>query len=336
MTAPEIFGQDTNGSAVQRITLSGGGLTVKLLSWGCVVQDLRLSGHAAPLVLGFEDFDPYLHHSPFFGATAGRFANRIRNGRFDIDGIEYRTDRNFLGKHTLHGGAESLGTRNWRFASVDGNSATLEIMDPDGKMGFPGTCRFRAIFSLPGEGRLLIRYESETDRATPVSLAHHSYFNLSEETDIANHELQILADHYLPVDDEAIPLGKPRSVEGTHYDFLEFRQIASIDTAESYDHNYCLSTARRKKQEVARLRSSQSKIVLRLSTTEPGLQFYDGHMIDIPVPGLDGRSYGARAGLCLEPQIWPDAPNRPGYPSSILRPGELYVQETELQFSKIG
>ncbi len=330
----EIFGTTPDGNPVERVTLTGGGLTMNLLSWGCVVQDLRLDGFAFPLVLGFEQFDDYPEHSRFFGSTAGRYANRIANGRFVLDGNEYQCDQNFLSKHTLHGGSNSLGTRNWRFGEITNDSAVLEITDPDGEMGFPGECEIKAIFQLKAEGRLCIRYEAVCDAATLINLAHHSYFNLAGEGDILDHELRIDADQFLPVDEEAIPLGEPQPVAGTVYDFRELRPIRLVDNDElaRYDHNFCLAPARRSVTEVAQVICRSSGIEMLVSTTEPGIQFYDANKLDVPVNGLSGRRYGPRAGFCLEPQIWPDSPNHPDYPQAVLRPGEQYVQETEYRF----
>lgn len=330
----EKFGYMNDGSTVERITLRGGGLTMNLLSWGCVVQDLRLEGHPPPLVLGFEKFDDYREHSKFFGSTAGRYANRIANGRFVLDGTEYQCDQNFLGKHTLHGGANSLGVRNWRFGEVTSDSAVLEITDPDGEMGFPGTCEIKAIFSLRENGRLHIRYEAVCDAPTLINLAHHSYFNLAGDGDVSNHNLEIDADYYLGVDEEAIPTGEPSQVEGTVFDFREMRPIGMIDDGDyvQYDHNFCVAQARRSITQIARAKSSSSGIEMVVSSTEPGLQFYDASKLKTPVPGLTGKPYGSRAGFCLEPQIWPDAPNHSDYPQVVLRPGDQYVQETEYCF----
>jgi aldose 1-epimerase len=307
---------------------------MSLLSWGCVIQDLRLSGHQPPLVLGFSEFRHYPAHSRFFGATVGRYANRIAHGRFSIDGVTYQCDLNFLGRHTLHGGSNSLGRRNWRFSELTADKVVLEISDHEGEMGFPGTANIRAVFSLPGEGRLHIRYEATTDAPTLLNLAHHSYFNLAGGGDILDHELEIAADSYLPVDDEAIPLGKPVSVANTAFDFRKMRPIKRIESGGlvQYDHNFCLADRRRNLTPVARLRCPSSCIEMAVSTTEPGVQLYDAATLAVPVPGLTGGLYGSYAGLCMEPQVWPDSPNHADYPQAILRPGEIYEQETEYRF----
>ena len=330
----EEFGCTEEGEAVERVELQGGGLCVKLISWGCVVQDIRLAGHEPPLVLGFEHFRDYQAHSPYFGATVGRYANRIANGQFRIDDEMFELDRNQGGVHHLHGGAGSLGRRNWRFTEVGRAHAVLEIEDRDGHMGYPGNCALRAEFSLPGEGILKIRYSGESDRPTLLNLAHHSYFNLDGSSDIGAHEMRLAADSYLPVDADCIPVGGPLPVAGSPFDFSSPRPIDQMldDACQSFDHNFCLANARAPIREVAWLRSPLSQVAMTLSTTEPGIQFYDGRKVSPPVAGLDGRHYGARSGLCLEPQIWPDSPNRPEFPSAELRPGDFYLQETQFRF----
>ncbi len=330
----EVFGKAPDGSAVERVILGGGGLTLSLLSWGAIVQDLRLDGHAPALVIGYREFENYLQHSSYFGATAGRYANRIRDGRFSIDGAGYQVDRNFLGKHLLHGGSAGIAKRNWRFAEIGPDRAVLELEDRDGEMGFPGNCRLRAVFSLPGDGRLSIRYEAQCDAPTLVNIAHHSYFRLDGGADILDHQMRIDAEAYLPVDDELIPTGEVAPVEGTAFDFRRERAIRfdSADGQPVYDHNFCLSDGRAAMREVAMVRSPKSGVSMTISTTEPGVQFYAGHKLDTPVEGLGGERYGAYAGLCMEPQVWPDSPNNPGFPQAVLRPGEHYLQETEYRF----
>ena len=332
---PESFGIAPDGSPVERVTLSGGGLTLNLITWGAIVQDLRLAGHQSALVLGFDQFDPYLRHSPYFGATAGRFANRIRDGRFEIDGIAYQGDRNFLGKHMLHGGAAGVGKRNWRFVEASQSHAVLELLDRDGEMGFPGNCRMRATVSLPGDGVMAFRYEAETDKPTLVNLAHHSYFNLDGSSDILGHSFRIDADRYLRLDEELIPTGEIVSVEGSGRDFRQHR-VLGPDGPPSviHDQNYCIGSARGTRRKVAEALSPKSGILLEVATTEPGLQFYAGHKVNTPVPGLIGKPYGAFAGFCFEPQYWPDSAHHPHFPSAVLRPSENYLQESTFRFTK--
>jgi aldose 1-epimerase len=332
---PDRFGIAPDGKPVERVTLSGGGLTLNLITWGAIVQDLRLAGHQAPLVLGFDQFDHYLRHSPYFGATAGRFANRIRDGHFEIDGMAYQGDRNFLGKHMLHGGAAGVGKRNWRLAEASQSHAVLELLDRDGEMGFPGNCRMRATVSLPGDGVMAFRYEAETDKPTLVNLAHHSYFNLDGSSDILGHSFRIDADRYLRLDEELIPTGEIVSVEGSGRDFRQHRVLGPDGPpSDIHDQNYCIGSARGTRRKVAEALSPKSGILLEVATTEPGLQFYAGHKVNTPVPGLIGKPYGAFAGFCFEPQYWPDSPHHPHFPSAVLRPSENYLQESTFRFTK--
>ncbi len=331
----ELFGTSPEGRPVERVTLSGGGLTASVLSWGATVQDLRLDGHTPPLVLGFPTFDPYPDHSMFFGAVAGRYANRIADGRFAIDGETFQLDRNFVGKHLLHGGSHGTFCRDWTIAEVGDDHVTLTLSDRDGEMGFPGNCELTVDIALPGDGVLAFSMRAVTDRPTIVNLAHHGYFNLDGSDTVLDHEVRIDAGHYLPVDEEFIPTGEPASLDGSDLDFRQPRALRrQVDGRQVlYDHNYCVSGVRTGIREIARVKSPKSGVAMTLSTTEPGLQFYAGEHIAYPAPGLTGRPYGQYAGMCLEPQIWPDAPNRPDYPSALLRPGETYRQETRYRFA---
>lgn len=330
----ELFGTAPDGAPVERVRIDGGGLSAWIMSWGAAVQDLRLTGHGHPLVLGFAEFADYPVHSRYFGAIAGRYANRIREGRFSIDGTVVQADRNYLGKHLLHGGENGLSQRNWTVVQADASSVVLEITDPDGEMGFPGTCRLTVTYSLRPGGVLAVRMAGETDRPTLVNLAHHSYFNLDGSPDILDHEVRINAAHYLPVDDENIPTGDIVAVEGTPFDFRKMRPVRCQEGGRQvvYDHNFCLSGVRAGLREVAWARGPGSGIAMTVATTEPGLQFYAGHGLDTPVPGLTGSRYGECAGFCMEPQLWPDSPNREEFPSPVLRPGERYLQCTEYRF----
>jgi aldose 1-epimerase len=324
------FGEMPDGTPVERVTIRGGGLTAKVLSYGAVIQDLRLDGHEAPLVLGFDTFAPYLTHSPYFGATAGRCANRIRDGHLELDGVTYQLDRNFLGKHLLHGGAKGVGKRLWRVAETGPDRVTLAITQDDGDMGFPGRLDASVTFALLDRGVLDIRMAAETDAPTLCNLAHHSYFTLGGAT-ISDHRLRVDAETYLPVDDELIPTGEERAVAGTRFDF---RTPAPVGQAHPVDHNFCLSRERRPLRPVARLENPATGLAMDLHTTEPGLQVYDGAKINIDLPGLTGQPMRAHAGIALEPQIWPDANHHAGFPQAVLRPGEHYAQQTQYIFTR--
>ncbi len=332
----EVFGTTAHGEEVRRVTIRGGGLTARIMTWGATVQDLRLDGHQPALVLGFETFDHYPAHSPYFGATPGRYANRIAFGRFTLDGETYQVDQNQQGVHHLHGGSQGIGKRVWQIADLGADFVRLEITDPDGHMGYPGTCQIACTYRLSGDGVLSVVHEAETDRPTLCNMAHHSYFTLDGGVDILDHELMIDAPRYLPVDSDQIPTGQIAPVEGTPFDFTQTRPIrfADRDGQFAYDHNYCLSDARVDMRPVASVRSPRSDVTMAVHTTESGLQFYCGFKITAPVTGLDGVSYGACSGLCLESQIWPDSPNHDGFPSAVLRPGERLSQATDYIFSR--
>jgi len=332
----EIFGTSPEGEPVERVKIAGGGLTAWIMSWGATVQDLRLEGHDSSLVLGFPAFDPYPVHGLYFGAIVGRYANRIAGGRFVIDGVEYQADRNFLGRHLLHGGSHGTSARNWTIAQAGPDSAMLTLADRDGEMGFPGNCQLSVTFGLRKGGILALRMEAVTDRPTLVNLAHHGYFNLDGADTVLDHEVRIDAAHYLPVDDEGIPTGEISPVGATGFDLRKARPLRGDKGGKQflYDHNYCLSGTRTGLREVARVKSPVSGVSMTLSTTEPGLQFYAGDYIDAPWPGLAGKPYGRWAGLCMEPQAWPDSPNHDDFPGALLRPGERYLQETHYCFAR--
>lgn len=333
----EIFGHLPSGEAVHRITITGGGLTAQVLTYGAIIQDLRLEGHAAPLVLGFETLSDYLgNEKPYFGTTPGRTANRIAAGRFSIDGKDYQLECNQNGDTHLHGGATGLARQNWTLIEATADKVVLEVTDTDGRAGYPGNCTVTCTYAVQANGTLAVRYASVTDAPTPCNICQHSYFNLDGRPDALDHDIMIAADHYLPLDSNLVPTGEIRAVAGTPYDF---RQMASLrrQTEEGgvlYDTNFCLSDQRTEKRSVCLLRSVNSGVSMEVLTTEPGIQLYTGSMIDVAAVGLEGRVYAPMAGLCLETQIWPDAVNHPNFPNGVLRPGETLVQETDYVFSK--
>ncbi|MDX0423090.1 aldose epimerase family protein [Sinorhizobium medicae] len=335
-TDMEIFGHLASGEPVHRVTLKGGGLTASVITWGSVIQDLRLDGHAPPLVLGFEDFPSYPAHSSYFGATPGRNANRIGDGRFSLDGRAYQLERNEKGVTHLHGGSDNIARRNWTIVGRDEDSVTLKITDPDGRAGYPGNCTITCTYRLKPGGTLNVVYETETDAPTLANVCQHSYFNLDGGSDAFGHDIMIAADHFLPTDERQIPTGEIRPVDGTAFDLREMTSLKrQLDGDRiGYDHNFCLSPERMQKRSVALVRSINSGVSLEVLTTESGVQLYTGEKLDVAVPGLEGRRYGAFAGFCLETQIWPDAVNHEGFPKAILRPGETLRQETDYVFTR--
>ena len=314
---------------VQAIDIWQDGLSATILTWGAVVQDLRLASHRPPLVLGFKKFKHYPRYSPHFGAIAGRYANRIANGRFTLNGTQHQLDTNFLGKHCLHGGKSGFGVRDWTIIDHAHDFVELGLTDFDGMMGFPGECSITCRYQMEPGNVLALTITASTDKPTLFNPAHHSYFCLDDSNDIRDHQLTIHADSYVPVDHEAIPSGGTQLVANSPFDFRHERAIGD----GPYDHNYCTGNERGACRPVAMLRSPKSGVQMTLSTTEPGLQFYSGHKLGPPVSGLIKSLYTAYSGLCLEPQIWPDAPNNPDFPQAVLRPGETYRQQTKFAFT---
>ncbi|OWV90964.1 galactose mutarotase [Rhizobium sp. R72] len=336
MLKREVFGQTQSGETVYRVEIKGGGLTAKIITWGAVIQDLRLDGHDAPLLLGFDDFDSYPAHSSYFGATPGRCANRIGGGKFTLDGKSYQLDLNEKGVTHLHGGKDNIAKRNWTIVEHDLDRVVLKIVDPDGRGGYPGNCTIQATYWVHGDGEFSVIYESTSDQPTIANVCQHAYFNLDGREDALGHDIMIAAEGYLVTNELQIPTGEVRPVAGTVFDFREMSPMKRFDGSEQalYDHNFCLSTERIAKRSVALARSLSSGVSLEVRTTEPGIQFYAGFKLDVPVPGLDGRKYGPFAGFCLETQVWPDAINHEGFPNAVLRPGEVLRQETDYIFSK--
>lgn len=328
-----IFGTMPDGETVTRTVISGHGLTAAIVGFGARVQDLRLDGIAHPLVLGFPEFEPYLTEGKHFGAIAGRFANRINQGRAPIADEIVQLDRNFMGKHLLHGGTKGTATKNWRVAAATPDSVTLTLTLPDGEMGFPGTLALSLTYRiLPGPSLQMV-FSGKTDKPTLCNLAQHSYFNLDGTGDIRNHALTILAAGYTVVDEDAIPTGETAPVAGTRFDFRHPVRLDDPEVLASLDHNFCIATARQPAPVLA-ARLSAGGITMDIRSTEPGLQAYAGAKLHRRATGLGGQPYGPNAGIALESQLWPDAPNHPAFPSALLMPDEDYHQETLLDFRR--
>lgn len=326
----DTFGTLPDGQIVKAITLRGGGLTARVLTYGATIQDLRLDGVAHSMVLGAPELEPYLGPMTYFGAMVGRFANRIANGRFEIDGNMYQVPCNWIGKHALHGGSVGSGQRIWDIASLEGDAVRLTLRMSDGEMGFPGTLEVTLEIRLSDRGRMEFVTTAISDCTTPCSFAHHGYFNLSGGDTITEHRLRIDANRYLPVDDALIPTGEIRDLSDSQFDF---RKTAPIGT-RGLDHNFCLN-AEGAMRPVAWLSSLESGTTLTVETDQPGLQVYDGAYIPVEgLPGIDGRIYGPYAGIALETQHWPDAPNQSAFPDSLLYPGQRYLHRVAYCFER--
>ena len=313
------FGTLANGEVVQRVEIGDGFLTVSLLTYGASIQSIRMAGCPFSLCLGFDTLDGYLTSRSYFGAIVGRVVNRIGNGQAVIDGTPHVFDRNEAGRHTLHGGAHGIGRRVWKITDADARSATLSITDPDGANGFPGTLSVAVRYEVKPGGILAISLQAETDAATLCNLAPHPYFNLNGAGDARAQILQVEAVCFLETDAENIPTGKLIPVAGTRWDHRTGQIM--LDSGLAYDTNFCLSGSRQPLRRVARLSGLESGISLNIETTEPGLQVYDGS-------GLSA----AYSGIALEPQGWIDAANNPDFPGTLLRPGAVSRQLTQLVF----
>jgi aldose 1-epimerase len=334
-----LFGHAGNEPVYEVTIRSKTGAEAKILSWGAVIRDLVVphQGKRQRVVLGLERLEDYIAHSPHLGALAGRFANRIKDGRFTLDGKSYQLEQNFLGKHSLHGGKSGFGIRVWHLAHHDEHSVTLVLVSPDGDGGYPGEMTVSCRYSFVEAATLRTELSATTKAPTILNLALHSYFNLDGSVDILDHEVTIDADAISVVDSELIPAGEIRPVAGTVYDFRHPRAVRQM-TADGglfhYDQNFILMPrSGGMLRYAARVHSPKNGLSMDILTTETSIQLYDAKNLDVPVPGLDGQSLQARAGLCLEPQNIPDSPNRPHFPSPVLRPGEEYRQVTEYRFS---
>lgn len=329
----ERFGT-LNGQDVLQVSLQGpDGMAMQVLTWGAVVRDLTVPGAGGRqrVVLGLNSIEDYVAHSPYFGAIVGRYGNRIGKAQFILNGETYRLDAN-EGENQLHGGTTGFGTRLWSIVDHTSSSVTLSLVSEDGDMGYPGRLVATCTYALLPSSRLRIDLEATSDKPTPVNLTTHGYFNLDGSPDISSHELTIAGELITPTRPDLIPTGEITEVAGTDYDFTAPRPIHGTQHTH-YDINYVLSGPYGELRRAATLASRRNGLAMELWTTEPGVQFYDGHLIDIPVKGLGEARYGRHAGLCLEPQRFPDSPNKAHFPSSILPPGRVSRQVSELRFA---
>ncbi|NDK34488.1 aldose epimerase family protein [Rhodovulum sulfidophilum] len=333
-TGRRPLGRAPDGSPVEALWIARAGTRARIMTWGATLMDLRLDGIGHSLVLGCPELAPYLGPMRDFGAVVGPVANRIAGASVPLGGRRLALEANEAGRTMLHGGPAGCSVRNWRIESESGTACRLGLSLPEGTGGLPGPLTLRASYSIDGEGALEILLEGESGALTFCNLAPHGYWCLDGSGALDAHLLEIAAGTYLPVDAALIPLGAPAPVAGTRFDFRRPRPVRAPGDAP-LDHNFCLGDAPGRLRPACRL--SVPGIALDLSSTEPGLQVYDGGGIDTgPFPGHQGRPYRAHAGLALEPQRWPDAPNRPDYPSVLLRPGETCRQLSRFHPRRIG
>jgi aldose 1-epimerase len=335
------FGAMPDGTMVERIVLCGAhGFEAAIIPYGASVQSLKVpdrDGRSDDIVLGHDGFDGYLARRQYFGATVGRYANRIAGAHFAIDGTVVSLEAN-NGPNALHGGLEGFDRKLWRVDSVVEQpepTIVLSYVSADGEGGYPGRLDVRVTYRISGPMELSMTYEATTTRPTIINMTNHTFFNLNgavSGTGVLDHHLMIPADHFLAVDATAIPLpGPPAGVEGTPFDFRQSAAIGArirdnheqVRLGRGYDHNYCLP-AGDGVSLAARLEAPQTGRVLELLTDQPGLQFYSGNLLDGSTGGKGGRLYRQSDALCLEPHAWPDTPNRPDFPSARLDPGQVY------------
>ncbi|MDG9721231.1 aldose epimerase family protein [Streptomyces sp. DH41] len=344
----ELFGELADGTKVYRWSLENGGTRMKVLSYGGVVQSLEIPdrrGRYENVSLGFDNLDDYVARSPHFGALIGRYGNRIAKGRFTLDGKEYQLSVND-GENSLHGGALGFDYRVWDvepFTEGSDVGLVLHYTSVDGEMGYPGTLRAKVTYTLTRRGDWRIDYEATTDKATVVNLTSHVYWNLAGEGSgtIEDHELSIAASRYTPTDAGLIPTGELAKVSGTPFDFRRAKPIGrdirdahpQLITAKGFDHNWVLDKGITDRPEhIATLRDRASDRTLRIATDQPGLQFYSGNFLDGTLTGTGGSLYRQGDALCLETQHFPDSPNQPSFPSTVLRPGQTYRTTTVHSF----
>jgi aldose 1-epimerase len=311
--------------------VAGDGLAATVLDWGATLADLTVPAPGGPrrVVLGYGDLDAYRENPAYLGATVGRFANRIRDGRFRLDGREIVLPRNEKGLIHLHGGAPGFAHRFWQVEERSEAAVTVRLVSPGGDQGYPGTLTARCRYELRAPGTLRIELTAETDAPTVVSLTHHSYFTLEPGRPAADHRLRIDAAAYTPMDDDALPLGTVEPVAGTPFDFTRERVVGA--TAGFLNANYALGLAD-ELRPVARLTAPQGDLALEVAATEPGLQVYSAFALPETASGIGGQRHGPGAGICFEPQRYPDSPNQPAFPSAVLRPGGYYRNVTEYRF----
>jgi aldose 1-epimerase len=337
------FGRLPGGEEVQLYTLTNAnGMVVKITNFGGIVTEIHVpdrDGRLGDVALGFDRLEPYLTQNTYFGATIGRYGNRIAKGRFVLDGQTIQLSIN-NGENHLHGGTIGFDKVLWQ-ASVDADGLTLKYRSVDGEQGYPGNLDVTVVYSLLDSNELVMRCHAVTDKPTPVNLTQHSYFNLACGGDILGHEMTIDADAFTPIDAESIPTGPLAPVTGTPFDFRTARTVGErigypdkqLRHGSGYDHNYVLNKpAAKALTRAAHVREPGSGRVLELFTREPGVQFYSGNFLDGSLSGK-GHVYGYRSGLCLEPQHFPDSPNHPAFPNTILRPGQVYETESRFRFS---
>jgi aldose 1-epimerase len=339
------WGQMPDGTAVKLFTLRNAhGLVAKIATYGAIITELRVpdrTGSMTNVVLGADSLETYLKGFPAAAAVIGRFANRIANARFTLDGVEYKLAAN-NGPHHIHGGRRGFAQVVWQGEAlpVTGGAAAVKLsyLSKDGEEGYPGNLTVSVTYTLTENNELRLEYEARTDKATIVNLTNHAYFNLAGAGDALDHLLWLSAERYTPADNQLIPTGEIASVKGTPLDFTTPTRIgARIEQLKpkvnGYDHNYVLDNEAKSLVRFARVVEPGSGRVMEVSTTEPGVQLYTGNHLQ-KVVGTGGATFGRHGGFCLETQHYPDSINKPGFPSVVLRPNQIFRSTTVFKFSQ--
>ncbi|WP_462248490.1 aldose epimerase family protein [Ekhidna sp.] len=341
-----VFGRMPNGEEVYEYRLrNSNNVELAIITYGGAIRSLMVpdrEGKLEDVVLGYDDLSGYLSNNPYFGSIIGRYGNRIAKGKFSLDAEEYSLATNNLGNH-LHGGEVGFDKVLWRaetFHSKEAVGLKMYHLSPDMEEGYPGNLSVEVIYELTNDNELVIQYHATTDKKTVVNLTNHAYFNLAGHGDILDHQLQINASRYLPVDKTLIP-DQIESVDSTPFDFQVMKSVGlsinqeneQLENAGGFDHCWLLNESSEKLKLAATLKESVSGRRIDVFTEEPGIQFYSGNFLDGTITGKDGVIYKRRSGLCLETQHFPDSPNRPDFPSTVLLPGETYSSRTIYAFS---
>ena len=343
-----LFGKTTDGTEVYLYTLINNDMQVKITNYGGTITSVfvpDVHGKMDDVVLGFDNIEGYLKGCPYFGALVGRFGNRIAGGKFTLNGVMYTLAQN-NGPNHLHGGLNGFDKAVWKadmFQNSDNVGLNLAYTSVDGEEGYPGNLDVKVTYTLTSDNSIRIDYYATTDKTTIINLTNHTYFNLKDggKSPILDHEIMIAAKNITPVNENLIPTGELMNVKRSPFDFNKMKTIgAHIDSDHQqiklgggYDHNYIFDPEREIMDPVARVKEATTGRILDVFTTEPAMQFYSGNFLDGTLTGKHGHVYGRRHGFCLETQHYPDSPNQPEFPSTVLKPGEEYRTSTEYKFS---
>lgn len=338
LITPAPFGKMPDGTEVEVFTLANSkGMEARIINYGGTVVSLKVpdkTGKPGDVVLGYDNLAGYLTASPYFGCLVGRYGNRIAKGKFTLDGVIRSLATNNIGNH-LHGGIQGFDKVVWAAKPVkskDGPSLEFRYVSKDGEEGYPGTLSVTAVYTVTEKNELKLEFTATTDKPTVCNLTHHSYFNLAGQGDILGHQVMINASRFTPVDETLIPTGELKPVVGTPFDFRKETPIGSringkdeqLKFGLGYDHNWVIDKSSGKLGLMAQVREPSTGRILQVLSTEPGLQFYSGNFLDGTLKGKGGVVYGHRSGFCMEPQHYPDSPNKPQFPPVVLTPDREY------------